>query len=232
MSTTHRSSRGAGRRSDAGPASAIASVSRRWSTLRLTWRPSAAAPNARAYFWVPVTGTFELRAPVTWTTDPGRLTRLPTRLLGSPTNVTQRLQRRERAYIVSREGAARIAVDAFLAHPLIGIGWDRVPAYASTRSGVGPVATHNEYLQFAAELGIPGIVAILLLSLSAGWAALEERTDRFGPALIGVLVAAGIELAFGNVLEAPEVILAAATAAAVAVGLSGRRRTTPLTLDA
>ena len=160
---------------------------------------------------------------MTWTTDPRHPTPLPTRLLGTPTNIPRLLQRAESGYIASRESAARIAVDAFRAHPLFGIGWDRFPAYASTRSGVGPIATHDQYLQFAAELGLPGLIAILLLSLSAGWAAVDERAGRFGPTLIGVLVAGAIDLAFGNLLASPNVILPAGTAAAIAVALSARR---------
>ena len=207
----------------ADPASASALVSARWRTYKLTWRPSSSVFHARAYFWVPAIGAFELRRPATWTTDPRHLKRLPTRLLG-PGDLNHRLQHAEAAYINSREGAARIAVDAFLAHPFVGIGWERFPAYADTRSGVGAIATHNEYLQFAAELGILGVLAIVLLAVAAGWAALDVRTSRLGPALIGVLVAGGIALAFGNFLEVPSVVLPLATAAATAVALSARRR--------
>jgi O-antigen ligase len=208
----------------AGPATGRAALSRAWRSFELTWRPSAPARHARAYFWDRSAGSFEIRGLAIWTTNPRFATRLSTRLLGPVKYVNQALQRAEQSYIRSRETAARIAIQAFLAHPLLGVGWERFPSYASTRSGVGAIATHDEYLRFAAELGVPGLLAIALLCFAAGWAAVKTRAVRLAPVLVGVLAAAAVELAFGNVLESPAVVLPLATATATAVALSTRHR--------
>jgi O-Antigen ligase len=208
----------------AGPAAARSLSVGRWTTLRLTWHPSATATHARVYFWAGTPGSFELRHVVFGPRGaPAEV--LPVRLAGYAVSSRQKIALANHRYIESRASAARIAVDAFEAHPLFGIGWERFDTYAATRSGVGPLASHDEYLRFAAELGIPGVLAIVLLCVAVMWAAWRARLDPLGPLLIGLVVTAGIALAFGNVLESPDIVLPFATAAAIAVAISAQRLT-------
>jgi O-antigen ligase len=106
---------------------------------------------------------------------------------------------------------------------LRGIGWERFPTYAARRSGVGPIATHDEYLRFAAELGVPGVAVLVLLGISVLWALVKVWTRELAPALAGTLLAAAICLGFANLLETPDASLAIATAAACVVAMSASR---------
>lgn len=205
----------------AGPTRAQTRVGRRWRRLRLAWQPSTQAPDARLYLWVP-RGTFELRA-VLFSRLGAKATPISTELRGVGGNLTSRLNRRESAYVRSRATGARLAIDAFLAHPLFGIGWERFPTYSASRSGVGTLASHNDYLRFAAELGVPGIVALLAVAFSIAWAASRARATLYGSAALGVLVAGAVELAFSNVLSVPAVVLPMATGVAVCIASSTGR---------
>jgi hypothetical protein len=208
----------------AGPVAATSSPDRRWRAVSLSWRPRAAADHARAYFWTQTPGTFELRA-LRWSIGRAASAALPVRLLGhTGASPQQQINRAESRYISSRQSAARIAVDAFLAHPLVGVGWERFGRFAAPRSGLGAIATHNEYLRYAAELGVFGLVAIILLCAAVGWAVLDARVSGLGPVLIGVVVTAAIELAFSNILESPDVVLPVATAVAIASAISEQAR--------
>jgi O-antigen ligase len=202
-----------------GPAYGKATVGGSWSGQRITWRPALVARHAQAYFWVNSPGSFELRR-LFVSRNGGPPTPLPGRLLGPPDDVQRQVRQIEQRYINSRTSAARIAVSAFVHNPVFGIGWEQFPVYASTRSGFGAIASHDEYLRFAAELGLPGLLAIGLLCIAAAWAAFGTRANRLGVALAGLLVAGAIDLGFGNLLEAPNVVLPLATAIGVAVAIS------------
>jgi hypothetical protein len=206
-----------------GPAYGKVTAGRNWSALSITWHPELVARNARAYFWVTAPGSFELRR-LYVSRNGGLPAALPVRLLGPPHDLNSKLNQLEQRFIDSRTGAARIALSAFAHHPLFGIGWGKFAVYSSTRSGVGAIASHDEYVRFAAELGLPGLVAIALLFVAGAWAAFEARVSGLGVALAGLLVAGAIDLGFGDVLEAPDVVLPIATAIGVAVAVSAQQR--------
>jgi O-antigen ligase len=209
----------------AGPRVAAAVASADWRTYSLDWRPSRLARHARAYFWLGADGAFELRSlALSRAKTGGRAApATPLRPSGGGASGQRVLARAERGFVQARIGALRLAIDAFTSHPWRGIGWERFPTYAARRSGVGPIATHDEYVRFAAELGIPGMVALLLLALSVLWAVVSACSDGVAPALAGTVVAAAISLGFANLLETPDAALALATAAACVVALSARR---------
>lgn len=203
----------------AGSQSLAAYQSRRWRSFALNWRPSRVSSHARAYFWADSAGSFDLRR---LTISMGNLRNaraLPVRLLGPNKGIDPELSKAEADFVRAREGALRIAIHAFLTHPLRGIGWERFPAYASSRSGVGAIATHDEYTRFAAELGAPGLVAFALLCVGAAWGAVCVRGHQLGAALIGMIVAGGVSLMFANLLESPQAGLSLATAVSTAVAL-------------
>jgi O-antigen ligase len=207
---------------EAGPVHYQAYLTTRWSSFELGWRPSALARAAGAYFWASSIGTFELRR-LTWSTlGSTRARALPIRLRGPVKGLDRRIKRTEAAYIKARKSAFRIAFDAFIAHPLEGIGWERFPSYASSRSGVGAIATHDEYVRFAAELGTAGLLGLAALCGACIWAAIAIRAHRLAPALFGVLVSGAVGLAFANLLEVPDASLPIATAAASTIALATR----------
>ena len=207
----------------AGPEYRRVLLDTKWRSFGVSWRPVTQAANARVYFWAVTPGTFELRT-LTLRSGTGPSRSLPTRLLGPGHDLQSTLSRVERGFVKSRTGAARLAVDAFLAHPLFGLGWERFERYAAPRSGVGPIATHDEYLKFAAELGAPGILAIVTLCLAALWALVGIPARPLGAALAGVLVVGAINLGFSNFLEVPAVVLPSATALGIAAATSARLR--------
>jgi hypothetical protein len=196
-----------------------------WRTYSLDWRPSRLARHARAYFWLGADGAFELRSlALSRAKTGGRAApATPLRPSGGGASGQRVLARAERGFVRARVGALRLAIDAFTAHPLRGIGWERFPTYAARRSGVGPIATHDEYLRFAAELGVPGVAVLVLLGISVLWALVKVWTRELAPALAGTLLAAAICLGFANLLETPDASLAIATAAACVVAMSASR---------
>jgi O-antigen ligase len=214
----------------AGPAYGVAVATSTWKPMTISWSPTADAADARAYFWAGTSGSIELRRL--------RLVRhgqpaetVSVRLLGPGTSVQSQIDQVERRYLRSRAGAARLALDAFTAHPAFGVGWERFPFYSAPRSGVGAIAAHDEYLRFAAELGVPGLLALLLVCAGVAWAAFDARRAALGAALAGLLIAGAVVLAFGDVLEAPSVFLPAATGVALVVALSAAHRKDALEAD-
>lgn len=196
------------------------SQSANWQRFQLTWSPARESRDARVYFYLSKRGAFELRSIAVRSTDPRLSRTLPTKLLGTRKRLPTSLLEAESGYVDAREGALRIAIDAFLSNPVRGIGWDRFPSYASTRSGVGAIATHDEFTRFAAELGLPGLIALLMICSAAASAAVAIRRRPEAPALLGMLVASAICLAFANLLEAPAAGLPIAAAVACTVGLA------------
>ena len=195
-----------------------------WRRFALTWSPTEEAHDARVYFYLGKPGALELRSIAVTSSEPPLSRALPTKLLGTRRRLPASLLGAESNYVDAREGALRIAIDAFLSDPIRGIGWDRFPSYASSRSGVGAIATHDEFTRFAAELGLPGLIALAIICAAAAHAALAIRRRPEAPALLGMLVASAICLAFANLLEAPAAGLPIAAAVACTVGLAVSER--------
>jgi O-antigen ligase len=118
--------------------------------------------------------------------------------------------------IDTRRAGVELGVQTFWSSPLLGIGWERFPRYAAARRDFGAIPTHNEYVRFAAELGAPGAVLLLLIAVAAS---LGVRHHPRGPlrwGTLGLLVAGGVGLLFVNGLVFP----AASAPLAVGVGLA------------
>ena len=102
-----------------------------------------------------------------------------------------------------RAQLAGLAVDLIRQHPLRGVGLGRFPFFAASAPQVGFVlCTHNDYLELAAETGIPTLAVLLVLL----WLGL--RPPRTGaPAVLRCVVAAqAVGMLFANTLEKPGVV--------------------------
>jgi len=201
-----------------GPAVAVQGVGERWRDLSLTWRPTARSRDARVYLWqVSGPSTFQIRN-VTVGAASGQPapTRLPARLLG-PASTSTELAAKERRDIDARVVGLRLGFRAIVENPLTGLGWGDFPRYADARSPYGPVPTHNEYLRFGAELGLLGLLLLLVAAGAVLTGLRDVRSDPMGRALVGAVVTGGVGLAFiyGLVAAAASLPLAMAAAALV-----------------
>jgi O-antigen ligase len=211
------------------------SVGRAWRRVALTWTPTLRSPDARLYVWRPVgEQPFELRGVTISRLDAAgrpRVRSISTVLLGSDyPREQERLQELtgadERYFIPSRKKGISLAWKAFRSHPVHGLGWQQFPAYAQRHARFGALPTHNEYLRFAAELGLPGLLLLLALGgcAIAGLGSVPAGPTRL--ALIGALIAGAVSLLFVNGLVTPAagVWLCIAAAAAVAARPGSDRR--------
>lgn len=169
--------------------------------LSMTWVPNSRSPHARAYFWSSFGGAIDLsrltlRAP----TDSRRL---PTRLRGRVNTAVQS----ETRFVSSRQSAAQLALDLLLQHPLAGVGWQRFPSFAARRLHFGLLATHDDYVRYAAELGLPGVVFLLLSIAAVAAAALSSPRSLDRTAALGCITAGAVGLLFVNALEVPSICL-------------------------
>ena len=200
-----------------GPAWDSRQVDGNWQRLRLRWVPTADSRAARFYAWSN-SGSVDLLLRnvelVTRSGDgPVETRRISTRLLGPRSEDS--LTNREERYIDSRWAGVELGAQAFWSDPLFGIGWERFPAYAGARRDLA-MPTHNEYVRFAAELGAPGVLFLLLIAAVAGLGVghLPRGPLRWGT--LGVLVVGVVGLLFANAL----VFSAASAPLAVGVGLA------------
>ncbi len=155
------------------------------------------------FVWTESPGAFRMsRVQVTERQKTGTAVRgVPTKLLGS---VADTLADHERNYEGSRRAALRMALDAFAAHPVQGLGVQQFHGYAAKHGRFGELATHNTYAQVLAELGLIGTVlllvaaVILVLSLWRG-----RPPPLLRATLVGTVVAGTVNLVFINGLAAP-----------------------------
>ncbi len=89
-----------------------------------------------------------------WHANPFIADRLSTLLSGAGPNIEERAHLRD------------MALEAFFASPVLGIGFHQFPAYAEAVHGWKAQVAHNTYLMVAAELGVIGLMAFAWLFLS------------------------------------------------------------------
>ncbi len=102
-----------------------------------------------------------------------------------------------------RAQLAGLAVDLIRLHPLRGVGLGHFPFFAASAPQVGfLLSTHDDYLELAAEAGIPTLAVLLLLL----WLGL--RPPRTGElAILRCVVAAqAVDMLFANTLDKPGVV--------------------------
>jgi O-antigen ligase len=189
-----------------------------WKRLRVHWVPTADSPDARFYAWSLSESLDLFLRDVAFITRSGNhpveRRQISTRLLGLRSEGG--LASGEGRIIDTRWTGVELGAQAFWSNPLLGIGWEQFPGYAASRSDFGAIPTHNEFVRFAAELGAPGALLLLLIAVVA---ALGVRHLPRGPlrwGTVGLLVAGGVGLLFVNGL----VFAAASAPLAVGVGLA------------
>jgi hypothetical protein len=217
-----------------GPVWTESSIGRSWRRYSLSWRPSARSPDARLYVWQP-------EAPVAFAIrdvrivarsgggERSRTHHIGVRLLGSGYTAEQRQLREitgasERYYVESRSRGARLALSAFADEPIHGIGWERFTSLSLRRLPFGPLPTHDEYLRFLAELGIGGLVLLLVLGGAAFAALRSQPPGRLRTATTGALTGAAVSLLFINGLVVPSAGLWVVVVCCVAVAGAAARR--------
>ena len=184
--------------------------------IHLGWRPTAESKHARSYVVSRRHAVdFAIRDVELRETREGRVTstsQLATKLLG-PSSTNSDVEHR---YVEARRQGVELAIDAFASDPLTGIGWERFPSYADEHGDYGAVPTHDEYVRFAAELGILGILPFVVAAVLAILGLREIRDDRLRWAVIGVIATGAVGLLFVNGLERAS----GAIPLAVALGIS------------
>jgi O-antigen ligase len=129
--------------------------------------------------------------------------------------LTSSAARAEKHYLQSRLDAAREALRAFASEPLRGIGWATFPAYSASHLHYGPLAAHNQYLSFAAELGIVGILFMSLLIAAVAIGVKGSGLGRPEAAAIGMLASTAAGMFFVEALPVPQLSIPIALAAAI-----------------
>jgi hypothetical protein len=182
----------------------------RWQMLRLRWSPRLRSPHARLYVWQRSgrPASFLLGAVAVRARAPGRpaaIIDIPTRLRGSPyAHMVAAVENGEADYVNSRVDASEVAIEAFVSSPLRGIGWGTFPRYAEEHLEFGRLAAHDEYLSFAAELGLVGLVLLGLLAASVIGGIRRAGRTTVETAALGAVCAAAIGLAFVEALPVPQ----------------------------
>jgi len=170
--------------------------------VAIAWTPTRNAPHARAYIWLPLGGKVTLSR-LNFGQAKTLLKPLPTQLLGR----VDRFASSESHFVNSREDAAHLALDLFIQKPLTGIGWQQFTVYSATRLHYGPLATHDEYLRYAAELGLPGLLFLFLIIATVANAAVRVSPTDVRVAATACLAAGAVGLLFVNALETPSISL-------------------------
>jgi O-Antigen ligase len=187
----------------------------------VTWTPTRNASHARAYIWLPLGGKVTLSRFGFGRATKARLGLLPTQLLGRVNTFAAS----ESHFVHSREDAAHLAFDLFVQKPLTGIGWQQFTSYSATRLHYGPLASHNEYLRYAAELGLPGLLFLFLIIATVATSAIRIPPTDVRVAAAACVVSGAVGLFFVNALETPNISLPLFVSAALICTGSFAQRT-------
>lgn len=202
-----------------GRSLASAELGPRWRSFSVPWRPRLQAPHATLYLWQrggPSTFSFADVHVLAGAEGERHLIAIPSKLRGSLySQLTLVANREERRYVHSRLDAAHLALDAFVENPFAGIGWATFPTYSAAHLHYGQLAAHDQYLSFAAELGILGVLLLGMMLVGMAMGAARAPADPTSGAAIGVVVTAAAGMVFVEALPVPQLSISIALAAAV-----------------
>jgi len=199
------------------PAIGSAPVASKWTQFRVSWTPSALSKFARLYIWQETGATTLLlrRVNLLQRRADGSVatTTIDTRLYGSlaAAGYSRVYKQLENDSVKQRLTGVEIAGQALLRNPLTGIGWEKFPSFVlQERPEYGRLATHNEYMRFAGELGLPGVAFLLLLVVAAALGLRACPRGFFKAAAAGTIAAGAVGLLFVNglVVASPTLPLA------------------------
>ncbi|MFL5519096.1 MAG: O-antigen ligase family protein, partial [Gemmatimonadales bacterium] len=197
-----------------GARSATGQTTGGWRTFRVAWRPSRTVAHGRLYISSLAGGaTFEIRR--VRVAKPGGVVGTAPDALGRSYYEKRKLARASDGELNTRMDAIRLGWRAFTHHPVTGLGWEKFPHWASRYVSYGDLATHNEYLRVAVELGLVGLVlfGVLAAGMVMSWRRLGSSKTEIA-AKAGV-AAGAVGFLFANVLVAPAVSIPFALAAGV-----------------
>jgi hypothetical protein len=201
-------------------ARAVAELGDGWRSFALAWHPRLGAPQATLYLWQHAgAASFEFDQVWVAVAESGharQVVDVPGQLRGSIYDqLTSEATRDERRYVRSRVDAARLAFQAFKSEPLRGIGWATFPVYSAAHANYGQLAAHDQYLSFAAELGIVGLLllGLLLGAIVSGVRQAGSRPAEAGA--VGLLAAAATGIVFVEALPVPQLSIPIAIGAAI-----------------
>jgi len=157
--------------------------------------------------WVAALGTVALVATIAWflAHGPFLLHRLARTTHGDPN-------------VIERAALWRAAGDAFVAHPVFGVGYGQFAGYASATHHLRALVTHETYLSVAAELGVPGLLVFLWLLGAVVRDSRRVRVatgSRIPRVLFGFLVATAVQGLVNNVDQFRSLWIAAGMVAAL-----------------
>lgn len=168
---------------------------------------------------VALLGVLAVIAAAVWFLDqhPYLLRRLSRTENGDP-NVTERL---------ALWGAAW---NAFASHPVFGIGYGQFPSYASGVHDLVHKVTHETYLSYGAEVGVPGLVAFLWLYgavVRDSRRLIRSLESRIPRVLFGFLVATAVQALVTNVDQFRSLWITIGMVAALELRMRRARPPTP-----
>jgi O-antigen ligase len=175
------------------------------------------------FVWSDAPGAFRLsRVHVTErrrTSHSASVRPVSTKLLGSSARA---LAKYERDYEGSRRAALRMALNAFAAHPVQGLGLERFHDYSAHHGRFGALATHDTYAQVLSELGLVGALLVLGAAAIVAFSLWRGRPPPLHRALLaGTIVTGAVNLVFINGLSAPGNAMPLALATGLAAASAG-----------
>jgi O-antigen ligase len=194
--------------------------------VRLTWRPTADSPLARFFVWLPAGGAVTMSR-LRYREAGMPPVAIPTQVRGHQ-GTANAVAVNEARYVASREDAASLAIRLFAQHLPFGIGWQEFPSYSRARLGFGALATHDEYLRYAAELGLPGILLLIAIGAAVIMACRRVALTDTRIAALGCVAAGAVGLVFINALEVPQLSLPLFLAVALLCTTDGRAQERPV----
>ncbi len=189
--------------------------------FELSWKPAQRAPHARLFIWQRAGGPAgfvlsDVRVRAQAPGRPSHVIRAPDELQGSLyAHMLARSENEEDKYVSSRVDASKLALEAFLDSPLWGIGWGTFPEYSDEHLEFGRLAAHDEYLSFAAELGLVGLLLLGLLGAAALAGVRRAGRTEVETAAIGAASAAAAGMVFVEALPVPQLAVPVALVVAV-----------------
>ena len=185
-------------RVDIPPARRTLELTPTWRQYTLAWTPSRLSADPGVFLYTNAAGSFEFYAPTLQRGQSGQIRSLTLGLVSSE-SLTAAGEGAESNDINFREQMLSLAWRAFIDHPIRGIGWEEFPDYADAHSVYGHQGAQSEYGRYVAELGIGGLIVLLVIAIVAVMGLRRRSPSR--DVVASVLTVWALGLLFDNALE-------------------------------